>query len=248
MSRRVNMFIDIHTHILAGCDDGPENDGQMYRLIKALYDDGIRKVCCTPHYHPGYYGNNFDKAAESFRRLQTYIRQKEMDMQIFPGNELHYFQGCLEWIEKGSCRTLNGTRYVLVDFDTEEDYKTIAYAVRTLLNVGYIPVLAHVERYPCFGRRNSLIEKLRDMGAVIQINAASILKRYRKPLVKRLLRDKEVDMIASDTHDLETRPPLMGAAYREVTRKYGKEYADKIFVINPGHILESVHQEEWKSE
>lgn len=242
------MFIDIHTHILAGSDDGPEIDGQMYSLIKALYDDGIRKVCCTPHYHPGYYGNNFDKAAESFRRLQAYIRREKMDMQICPGNELHYFQGCLEWIEKGSCRTLNGTRYVLVDFDTGESYKTIEYAVRTFLNGGYIPVLAHVERYPCFGRRNSLIEKLRDMGAVIQMNASSVLKRPRPPLVKRLLRYREVDIVASDTHNLETRPPLMGAAYREVSSKYGNEYADKLFIINPGHILESVQQEERKSE
>lgn len=242
------MFTDIHTHILAGVDDGSENDGQMYRLLKALYDDGIRKVCCTPHYHPGHYGNHFDNAAESFRRLQAYIRQEKMDMQIFHGNELHYFQGCLEWIEKGSCRTLNGTRYVLVDFDMEEAYKTIEYAVRIFLNGGYIPVLAHIERYPCFGRRNSLIEKLRDMGAVIQMNASAVLKRPRPPFVKKLLRYREVDVVASDTHNLETRPPLMRTAYREVSGKYGKEYADKLFIINPDHILGNVQQEEWKSE
>ena len=75
------------------------------------------------------------------------------------------------------------------------------------------------------------------MGAVIQMNASSILKRHRQPLVKRLLRYKEVDVIASDTHNLEIRPPLIKAAYREVSHKYGKEYADKLFIINPGKIL-----------
>lgn len=231
------MFIDIHTHILSGVDDGPENDDQMYSLLEALYDEGIRKICCTPHYHPGYYGRNYDKISSSFMRLKTYIREKEMDMQIFSGNELYYYQGCLEWVEEGKCRTLNGTRYILIDFNPGEEYKTIESAVLTFLHEGYIPVLAHVERYSCFGRKNNLIKKLRDMGAVIQMNASSILKRHRQPLVKRLLRYKEVDVIASDTHNLETRPPLIKAAYREVSHKYGKEYADKLFIINPGKIL-----------
>lgn len=242
------MFVDIHTHILAGVDDGPENDDQMYGLIKALYDDGVSKICCTPHYHPGYYGGNFDEASKCFFRLKSYIQEKEMDMRIFLGNELHYSQGCFDWIEEGSCRTINGTRYVLVDFDMEEEYRTIESAVRTFLHDGHIPVLAHAERYPCFGRKSNLIEKLRGMGAVIQINASSILTKRKHPLVKRLLRYEEIDVIASDTHNLKTRPPLMREAYQEVSNICGKEYADKLFIVTPNNILESVKQEEWKGE
>lgn len=237
------MFIDIHTHILAGVDDGPENDEQMFRMLKAVYDDGIRKICCTPHYHPGYYGNNFEAVSKCFLRLESYIHEKNMDMQVFLGNELHYSQGCLDWVAKGFCRTLNGTRYVLIDFDTREEFKTIESAVRMFLNDGYIPVLAHVERYPCMGKRIDLVEKLHSMGAVIQINASSILKKHKQPLVKRMLRYKEVDVIASDTHNLATRPPLLRTAYQKVSYKYGTEFADKLFVSNPNHILESIKQE-----
>ena len=89
------------------------------------------------------------------------------------------------------------------------------------------------------GRKISLIEKLHSMGAVIQINASSILRKRKQLLVKRLLRYEEVDVIASDTHNLETRPPLIREAYQEISFKYGKKYADKLFVINPSHILES---------
>lgn len=242
------MFTDIHTHILAGVDDGPENNEQMYALLNALYDDGVRKICCTPHYHPGYYGRNFDEVYKCFLRLESYIYEKEMDLQIFLGNELHCSQGCLGWIEEGYCRTLNGTRYILVDFDTEEEYRTIELTVRTLLHEGYIPVLAHIERYCCFGRKSSLIEKLHSMGAIIQVNASSILKKHKQTVVKKLLRNRVVDVIASDTHNLVTRPPLMRAAYQEISYQYGREYADKLFVMNPNKILESVRQEEWKSE
>mgnify|MGYP005790414735 FL=1 len=238
------MFVDIHTHILSGIDDGPETDEQMFELLKALYDDGIGTICCTPHCHLGYYGKNYDEVAECFFRLEAYIQKNGLDMQIFLGNELHYSQGCFDWIEEGICRTINGTRYVLVDFDMEEEYKTFEFAVRTFLHEGYIPVLAHVERYPCFERKKSLIHQLRSMGAVIQVNASSILRKRKQPLVKRLLRYGDVDVIASDTHDLKIRPPLMRAAYQEVSHKYGKEYADKLFVVNPNNILESVQQEE----
>lgn len=236
------MLVDLHTHILSGIDDGPENDDQMYELLKALYDDGIRKICCTPHYHPGYYGRNFDEVSKCFFRLETYIQEKKLDMQIFLGNELHYSQRCFEWVEEGFCRTINGTRHVLVDFDMDEEYKTIESAVRTFLHEGYIPVLAHIERYLCFGRKSRLIKTLRSMGAVIQMNASSILRKHKPPLIKRLLSCKEVDVIASDTHNLVTRPPLMRAAYQELSHKYGKGYADKLFVVNPNKILGSVQQ------
>ena len=242
------MFVDLHTHILAGVDDGPEHEEQMYGLLQALYADGVAKICCTPHYHPGYYGRNQEEVSRRFSRLEAYIREKKLDMRIYPGNELHYSQRCFAWMEEGLCRTLNGTRYVLVDFDREEEYRTMESAVRTFLNEGYIPVLAHVERYPCLGRKTDLVKKLRGMGAVIQVNASSILRKRRYPLVKRLLREKAVDVVASDTHNLETRPPLMGAAYQEISRRYGKEYADSLFAANPSKILENVQQEEWKSE
>ena len=242
------MFVDIHTHILSGVDDGPENDNQMYELLKALCDDGIGTICCTPHCHPGYYGGNFDKAFKCFSRLKVYIQKNKLNMEIFLGNELHYSQGCLDWIEENICRTINRTRYVLVDFDMEAEYKTIEFAVRTFLHDGYIPILAHIERYPCFGRKNSLIEKLHSIGAVIQMNASSVVGKHPHPLVKRLLRYKVVDVIASDTHNLQTRPPLMRAAYQEISQKYGERYADRLFIVNPNKILKSVHQEEWRSE
>lgn len=231
-------FTDLHTHILANVDDGAENEAEMYDLLDTMYRDGTRCICCTPHYHPGYYGENQKKSLDKFQQLSKYADSRYPDLKLCLGNELHYSQGCLDWIEKGFCRTLNGSRYILVDFVSGERYETIEFAVMLFLRGGYIPVLAHTERYGCFGRKSWLIRQLRDIGAIIQVNASSVIKPYRYPIVKKILRQQCVDVIASDTHNLEDRPPKMAAAYHEIIQNYGKEYADALFILNPNKILD----------
>lgn len=231
------LFTDIHTHIIAGVDDGAKGTAQMYALLDASYKDGARGICCTPHYHPGYYGQNSIKSWENFQQLTQYAKEMYPDLQLFLGNELHYSQGCLEWVKDGFCRTLNGTRCILVDFESYEMYQTIEFAVMSFLRQGYIPVLAHIERYTCLWRKSKLIKQLHDIGAIIQINASSVLKIHRYPIIKKILQQHIVDVVASDTHNLETRPPVLTAAYHEIRQKYGAEYANALFIQNPATIL-----------
>lgn len=243
------LFTDIHTHIIAGVDDGAKDTAGMYALLDASYQDGARMICCTPHYHPGYYGQNGSRSLENFQQLKQYAEEKYPDLQLFLGNELHYSQGCLEWIGDGSCRTLNGTRYILVDFESDERHQVIENAVMSFLCRGYVPVLAHIERYPCFWRRSKRIKRLHDIGAIIQINAASVLRMHHFPIVKKLLQEHIVDVAASDTHNLESRPPMLTAAYHEVCQKYGEEYANAIFVLNPTAVLTAQKtREEYENE
>lgn len=231
------LFTDIHTHMIAGVDDGAKDTAEMYALLDASYKDGARNICCTPHFHPGYYGQNGSRSLKNFQKLRQYAEQKYPDLKLFLGNELHYSQGCLEWIGDGLCRTLNGTRCVLVDFEPDTRYRVIEDAVMSFLCRGYVPVLAHVERYACFWKRSRFIKRLHDTGAVIQINASSVLGAHRHSGVKKILQEHVVDIVASDTHNLDSRPPMLSAAYEEVVQKYGEEYANAIFVLNPTAVL-----------
>lgn len=230
-------FTDIHAHLLSSIDDGPKDDTQMFALLDALYHDGAKCICCTPHYHPGYYGHNTTPSSEKYQALSKFANEKYPGLTIFLGNELHYSQGCVEWVEAGLCRTLNGTRYVLVDFDFDERYQVIEFAVLSFLRHGYIPVLAHIERYLSLHRRSKLVMRLRDIGAIIQVNASSVLRPYRYPLVRKILQQRIVDVIASDAHNLEGRPPTLSKAYIEVSQRYGKDYADELFLFHPNAIL-----------
>lgn len=230
-------FADLHTHIIAGVDDGAEGTSQMYGLLDALYRDHVRMICCTPHYHPGYYGANSVQAWKGFLQLKQYAAKIYPDLQLYMGNELHYYQGCLAWLEDGSCRTLNGTRCVLMDFESDETCQTIEFAALSFLRSGYIPVLAHIERYRCFWKHSRVLRRLRDMGAVLQVNAASVIGGRCHQMTQKMLRHRLVDIIASDTHNLEHRPPLLTAAFHEVYQKYGDQYAAALFFHNPAAIL-----------
>lgn len=107
---------DIHIHLLFGVDDGAKDEDEMHAILDAAYQAGTRVLCCTPHFHPGYFGDNYDKVNAAFKRLSSYVQKTYPDMALYLGNELRYEPECVTWLRQGVCRTVNGTRYVLVDF------------------------------------------------------------------------------------------------------------------------------------
>ena len=133
-------------------------------------------------------------------------------MELYLGHELGYHSGCLDALHSGRCRTLADSRYVLVDFPEGVEFFEIDNAVDALLRDGYIPILAHAERYSCLHKRVSWIEWYVDQGGVIQINASSVTGDWGASAQKqwiRLVRDGLAHVISSDAHNLSTRPPLM---------------------------------------
>lgn len=232
-------FVDIHTHILPGLDDGAKDLEETYALIDAEYKNGVRMLCCTPHFHPGYYGDHHVKRDDAFLELKRYVEDNYLDMKIFIGNELHYYKGCLEAVRKRECLTINNTRYILVDFAYDESMNSIETALTSILREGYIPILAHIERYKCYHKQYKRINLLKDAGVVIQINAGSIVKNKHFWIIRYLLKKRLVDLVASDAHNMDTRPVEMLDAYKIILKKYGKGYADDIFKTNAYRIIES---------
>lgn len=231
-------FADIHSHLLHGVDDGAASEAMSRRMLDAAYAAGTRLLCLTPHCHPGYFGDNSEKAALAFSRLQAYAAEKYPDLQLLPGNELRFSTGCLSWLENGTCRTLGSTDYVLVDFREMEKAETILGGLNRLLNAGYIPILAHAERY-----RNlpgEQIPRLRDKGVLIQVDAQALLMGFglgQWQRSMRLLSKGMADFVSSDAHDLKSRPPQLERAWEYVKRKFGQTYARELFWNNAVRLL-----------
>ena len=235
-------FADIHNHILFGVDDGAKTEAEMQKLIEASYTDGVRRLCFTPHYHPAYFGEHQGEIAAGFKAAQAYAAAKYPDLTLYLGNELRYERSCLEWLEQGRCQTLSGTEYLLVDFLYPEPAGNILDAMLRILNSGYTPVLAHVERYEKFHRDLREIDRLKDWGVILQVDAQSPLGGLghgSKVRARRLLDAGAVDLIASDAHDLARRPPQLRPCYDFVSRKYGEDYAQHLFREEPLRILRS---------
>lgn len=231
-------FADIHSHALCLVDDGPKTEKEMNETVDSLYRDNIRYLCLTPHFHPGFYGNNFEKSNTAFETLSRYVSQTYPDLKLCLGNELHYSPDCISWLFDGLCRTLNNTRYVLVDFSHNVSQKELSNGLEKLLGNGYLPILAHAERYQNASLR--LLEEFKQNGVLLQLNAQAILGEFgpaQKHKTKKILSGELADFIASDTHDIQYRASKMLPCYEYIQKKYSVSYANFLMRDNASELI-----------
>lgn len=205
-------FFDLHSHMLCGVDDGAKNPEEMYSMLELAYQDGIRAICLTPHYSPYLFGDTTQKSEKAFALLKEYVSKSHPDMRIFLGHELGYFHGCLEALDSGKCRTLNGGRYVLMDFPEQVDFFELRGAVDRVQRAGYFVVLAHTERYRCLFKEFGWIEEFVNCGGIVQINASSVNGSWGKGAAKqwkKLVKKGVAHIVSTDGHNTEKRLPLM---------------------------------------
>lgn len=241
---KVDCLADIHCHLLYGADDGAETIETMYQMIQQAYGCGVRVVCVTPHYSPGRFSVRREQEEKSFALLKEYLYQNRMDLQVCWGNELYYHQDAPAALDGQLCRTLNGTGYVLTEFHPSESWRAFWAGVLNLMNTGYVPVIAHVERYACFADDLGKISRLRQAGCLIQTNADAVLGKKglkTKSFLKSLLKTGSIDIVASDMH--VPCGTLLADCYRYVSAKYGQESAQRLFWTNPRTLLGLINKE-----
>ncbi len=235
-------FFDIHSHMLSGVDDGAQDDAMMYAMLDMAYEDGTRALCLTPHYSPYLFGDTFEASQRAFERLEAYAAEKYPDLRLFLGHELGFFGGASEALASGHCRTLGGTRYVLVDFPQDAEGYEIKQATERLLALGYKVILAHVERYTSlYGELDWLAHFVFEKGGRLQINASSITGAWgngAKKQCKKLLKSYLVQFIGSDGHNLTTRPPLVSVCMGFLNKHCEEEYVADLVWNNAMEILQ----------
>lgn len=167
--------VDIHTHVLPGIDDGAEKMALSYRMLRRSYKQGVRKVIATPHYVAYHWRTKPQQIQELMEKLAARVRKAMPDLELYRGQEIQYFEGMVEMLREGKLLTLAGSRYVLTEFLPTSSWSQIERAVRELTMAGYLPVLAHIERYQCL-REKGRLEELMKEGAYLQMNYGSLTK------------------------------------------------------------------------
>lgn len=230
-------LVDLHCHALFGVDDGPADLAGARAILDGAYRGGTRHLCLTPHFNLPLFGDNRTQALTAFLPLAELAPERWPGLRLYLGNELRWHPSAPEWLRGGLCRTLNGTRFLLVDFPRTEAAGTISQALTTLLELGYRPVLAHAERYENLRWDLADLRNFRQQGVVIQVNAGSLLGGLRR--AEAIVEAGLADLAASDSHNLTTRPPCLDEAYRRTARRWGPETARALFYIKPLELLDS---------
>ena len=174
-------YMDMHTHILPGLDDGSQSMEQTKNMLRQAYDEGIRVIVATPHYGIRNPGLKFEDAREALIETQKAADEVAPGLKLILGCELYYTDGIVEALERGEAPTMGGTSYAMVEFSTSDSRDRINQCVNEMTWKGYRPIIAHLERYRSLEGDIEAVRDLVDRGAVVQINCRSFLDGAPKP-------------------------------------------------------------------
>lgn len=235
-------MVDIHCHILPDVDDGAEGEKEAVQLLKSEYVNGVSDVILTPHYRPGIFETSEAVIERQFRKMERYVATRmKGKLNIYLGCEYHRDSHMIFDLREGKRPTLANSKYVLVEFSSIHGYSVIRKQIYDLVNAGYKPIIAHIERYGCIVNEPTAIKELIALGAELQITSGAVLGSdgwATKWFCRKLLKKQLVHYIASDAHNMNTRPVDLGKCAEFVEKKYGKSYAEKIFIDNPKKIIQ----------
>ena len=228
-------MIDIHTHILPEVDDGSASLDCSISMINECVNQGATDIILTPHYR-GEYKLTSKQLKTKFLEFRAYIEKSGILVNLYLGQEIFIEKDYRALFEKNTFLSINDGKYILIefDYDIKRDVTEVVYELKRM---GYIPIIAHIERYQNYDI--SLAIEVKELGGLIQVNAESLVgkqKRIFGKKVKKLLKNDLVDFVASDFHF--NRENFLLKAQTYITKKFGKERANKIFIENAKKIIE----------
>lgn len=198
---------DIHSHILFGIDDGASNIEESLKILQSAYKEGVIDIILTPHYMPNtkYVVDNKTKL-DLMNKLKLKLREEDININLYLGNEILINENIVEDLKNNKCMSLNNTKYVLVEMPIGNYMNSSLNIFFELIRNGYVPILAHPERYIYFQKDYDLIDKYLELGVLLQGNYKSLFGKYgkyAKKLLTKLLKDGKISFLASDIHHVE---------------------------------------------
>lgn len=225
-----NGFVDIHSHVLPGIDDGPKKIEEAKILISRMNNLGFAKIIATPHTYAGLYENSSKTIKKSFESLNL---KKSDKLNIKYASEYLIDYNMAKNAEKKELLTIKDN-YVLGEFSflsPPEKLHEIVYKVQVN---GYRLILAHPERYIYFNDKFDQFYRLKKLGVKFQLNILSLTNYYGKTvnnISEKLIYRDLIDYIGSDIHNLHHIEAIE-------KKKIKSKYADKIVKIMEKNILD----------
>lgn len=223
-------MIDIHCHVLPGLDDGAEDQQACRRMLEAACVDGIRAIVATPHFNSSDPPDYIQRRNFALTAASRTAEEIQPGFRLYPGFEIYFDSTIPDQLAAGRPLSLNGTKYVLLEFLPGAEYSYIQRAVQETRYAGYWPILAHMERYAALEEEEQ-VQELIDMGAFMQVNASSLLGGWGWKKSRRLwslAKHNRIHVIGSDAHDLAERGFHMAECADAIEKKLGTEYRERL--------------------
>jgi protein-tyrosine phosphatase len=196
-------FVDIHSHLLPGIDDGAKDLEDSISLIQKMASYGIKNFITTPHILGDIYPNTPEIIKNKLQEVRAELLKRNMtDITIDAAAEYMLDEQFSAIIENGEILTLKDN-FVLVEMSYFSPPINLYDILFQLQLKGYKPVLAHPERYNSYHNNFEQYHKLKTAGCLFQLNLLSLTEQYGKGVQKtaeKLLKENMYDFVGTDTH------------------------------------------------
>ena len=210
-------------------DDGAKNLEDSVNLLKMMKKSGISSVIATSHFYPMdvNYDNYIEVTRSAFNELKNAIKDKKLP-NVYLGCEMLYYRGIGNSDVLGEL-CLNKSKYLLLELSQLHIDEIMFEDLLNLKNnKGIIPIIAHLERVSEAKNFKKFLKFLKENNIPVQINAASVFVRPYKRVIKTILDSGLFCVLATDTHSVVERPPLMKEAYSFIRDNFGASYRTRL--------------------
>jgi protein-tyrosine phosphatase len=226
-------MVDLHCHILPGLDDGPATIEESIAMAESAIADGITHVVATPHSSSRYF---FDFLR--VRRLRDELQARIGDrLKIATGCDFHLNLENLESFRKDPRHyCINQRDFLLVEFNEFSIPPAMDQMLHEIQLAGVRPVITHPERNGILRAHPERLRKWVRRGCFAQVTGGALTGGFSAGSQEDALRwmgEGLIHFVASDAHNLRSRPLCLQPAYDAVVDRFGQEKARALFQDNP---------------
>jgi protein-tyrosine phosphatase len=239
-------MIDIHAHILPGVDDGAKNLEQSLEMARMAVKDGIRTMVATPHLFKGRIFdlsqlNSKEMISQHVAQLRQKLSEETIPLEVIPGCDFPLGFETLKLLDEGQAMTINdANRYLLLELPSTSLPPAIDEICFHLQSKGLTPIITHPERHLIIQEMPHKLKRLIDLGCIVQMTGNSLTGSFGRRVKKishQLIKFGYIHLLATDAHNLETRPPLLSEAVTELSRLVGESRAQAMVNDIPEKII-----------
>jgi len=220
-------MIDLHCHILPGCDDGAHTMADALAMAQVAVDNGISHILVTPHHMDGKYTNHKADVIQRTAEFQTALDEAKIDLVVFPGQEVHITGDLMQAIKNDDVLFADETnRYLMLELPHSEVPEYTNQMIFELQAAGITPVIVHPERNHGIQKKHELLYDFVASGCLTQITASSYLGVFGDEVAdftQRIIDAGLGFVFASDAHNLRGRNFRMQKAFAKLEKHNGTE-------------------------
>ena len=234
------MVIDLHSHILPGVDDGVATLDEALEMAQMAVDCGVFHIVATPHYN--HYGHTTtEQIRTAFAKLQDGLEYEQIPLQLYLGMETIATEHLPEHLRRGDALTYPDSPWFLVEFLPEQSPEQVNAILKRCAQEGFLPVIAHAERYPAVLDDPWIAKEWIDNGWGVQVNRDSLLGGFGQQCVACadfMMEQGWVSCIASDAHGVDARNTDWEEAWGVLQQRYSQKLLKRCLETNPKRILQ----------